>query len=299
VTTSRFPAVALALALWLLPDPARPAGFVNQLGITLDDKEGPLRAPEGVACGDKGVLVVADTGNARLLTYTWRDGRLAGGAPIRLAQVTVPVRLQIDGHGDVLVLDRRTRRIVRVDAAGKYAGTVELRGASGPGAVVVTAFKLDAADNLYALDVAGRRVLVARPDGRVTRELALPRGGEEFTDLAVDQGGRVLAVDAVGSRLWAADKGTSAFKALGEGLKDRVAFPIYLFEDRGRLWLVDQHGHGLVQLSADGAFQARELEMGWMAGKVYYPAQACTTGDGLIFVADRSNNRIQAFSDGR
>jgi hypothetical protein len=291
-------AILLAAAVAAAPGTARPAGLMPLLNITFDDKEEPLLAPEGVACSGQGAIVVADTGNGRLLLYRLRDGRLTGGAPVRLAEVTSPARVQIDGRGDVLVLDRRTRRIVRVDAAGKFAGVVELKGAAGA-AVVPLAFRVGAAGELYVLDVAGRRVLVAGPEGRVRRELPLPRGLEEFVDLAVDQAGRLLALDAVGARLWVAERDATTFKPLSVSLKDRVAFPVYLLEDRGRLSLVDQHGHGLVQLGADGGFQGRDLEMGWAPGKLYYPAQACSNGEGLVVIADRGNNRVQVFTDSR
>ena len=46
----------------------------------------------------------------------------------------------------------------------------------------------------------------------MTREIPLPRGEAEFTDVAVDGTGRILAVDSVGSRVWAADKGAKEFK---------------------------------------------------------------------------------------
>jgi len=292
-------AAILSLATLAAPGTARPAGLTYRSGISTDDKEEPLRAPEGVACSDKGALVVADSGNGRLLTYTYRDGRLGGGTPVKIAEATYPVRVQIDSRGEVLVLDRRTRRIVRVDTAGKFAGTVELRAASGPPVVVPVAFKLDAADNIYVLDVVARRVVVAGPDGRVSRELPLPKGGEEFTDVAVDGAGRILALDAVGGRLWAADKQATAFKAIGESLKDRVSFPVYVAESGGKLYVTDQHGHGLILLGIDGRFVGRELEMGWISGRVYYPAQVCVSGEGLVFVADRNNNRVQVFSESR
>lgn len=300
MTTLQSGAAMLVLAaLAAAPGAARPASLTFQLEITTDDKEEPLRAPEGVACSDQGAVVVADTGNGRLLTYTYRDGRLGGGTPVRLAEASYPTRVQIDSRGNVLVLDRRTRRIVRVDAAGKFAGTVELRADSGPPAVVPLAFKLDAADNLYVLDVAARRVVVAGPDGQVSRVLPLPKDGEEFTDVAVDGAGRILALDSVGARLWAADKAATTFKAIGESLKDRVSFPIYVAEAQGVLYLTDQNGHGLAVLGADGTFLRRELDMGWIKGKVYYPAQLCVSGEGLVLVADRNNNRVQVFSGAR
>jgi hypothetical protein len=164
---------------------------------------------------------------------------------------------------------------------------------------VPAAFKLDSSDNLYVLDVAARRVLVAGADGRVSRQIPLPKGGEEFTDVAVDGAGRILALDSIGARLWAAGRGETVFKAMGASLKDRVSFPVYVAVGSGKLYVVDQNGHGVVLLGADGSFVGKELEMGWIKGKVYYPAQLCLGADGLVFLADRNNNRVQVFSESR
>lgn len=296
MTTLRYSTAILALAALAGPGIARPASMKHELSIYQDEKEVWLKLPEGVACSDKGALVVADTGNGRLLLYTYREGKLAGGSEVKLAEVPYPVRVQIDGKGNVLVLDRRSRRIVQVDAAGKFAGAIEWKGITGASAVSPIAFKVDASDNLYVLDVAARRVLVAEPSGKVIREIALPRGETEFTDVAVDGAGRILAVDSVGLRVWAVDRGAKEFKPLGVGLKDRVSFPTYLVEDHGKMYLVDHNGNGIALLGADGEFLGRELEMGWTNGKVYYPSQMCVNADGLAFVADRNNNRVQVFS---
>ncbi len=295
MTTLRNGTAILALAaLAAVPAAARPASFKHELSIYQDDKEAPLKAPEGVGCGDKGAVVVADTGNGRLLLYAYRDGKLSGGTEVRLAEATYPVRVQVDAKGNVLVLDRRSRRIVRVDTAGKFAGAVEWKNVVGT--VTPAAFKVDASGGLVVLDVAARRVVIADPGGKVTREIPLPRGGAEFTDVAVDGTGRILAVDSVGSRVWVADKGAKEFQPLGPSLKDRVSFPIYLAVDQGKSYLVDQNGNGIAVLGSDGAFLGRELEMGWMNGRVYYPAQMCVNAEGLAFVADRGNNRVQVFS---
>ena len=44
--------------------------------VYADEKGGGLKLPEGVACDDKGQLVIGDTGNDRLLRFTLR-GRKA------------------------------------------------------------------------------------------------------------------------------------------------------------------------------------------------------------------------------
>ena len=295
-TLRKSTSILAVLALSALPVVAHAAGLKHEVSIYVDEKDEPIRSPEGVACGDKGAIVVADTGNGRLLLYTYRDGKLAGGTAVKLAEAPYPVRVQIDGKGNVLVLDRRSRRVVRVDTAGKFAGAVEWRGAGGSAPVSPISFKLDAAGNFHVLDVAARRVLVADPGGKVTRDIALPRGESEFTDVAVDGAGRIFAVDSVGSRVWVAEAGAKEFKVLGASLKDRVSFPVYVVEDHGKLYLVDQNGNGIAVLGTDGSFLGRELDMGWQDGKVYYPGQMCVTLDGQVVLADRANNRVQVFS---
>lgn len=273
------------------------AGLRHQKTIYVDAAEVPLRNPEGVACDDRGAVVVADTGNGRLLTYTWKDGALDGGAQVKLAQLPYPVRVQIDGKGFVLALDRRSHRVVRIDAKGAFAGFVEAAGASSP--VAANAFKLDATDHVYLLDVAAGRVVVVAPDGRVARELALPKRNG-ITDLAVDSGGRIYVIDAVTAVVFAAEKGATSFQPLSASLKDVMSFPIYLTADnRGKLYVVDQNGNAVVKLGVDGKFQGRDLATGWSEGTVYYPGQLCVNGEGDVVVADRNNNRVQIFAAAR
>jgi sugar lactone lactonase YvrE len=297
VSRTRNVAAALALALLVPAATARAesAGFRHEKSIYFDDKEVPLRNPEGVACTDGGALIVADTGNGRLLTYTWKDGSLTGGAAIKLPQLPYPVRLQLDRKGDLLVLDRKLRRIGRVDVKRAFAGYVEVKGVSDPAAVVPVSFRVDDSDNLYLLDVAGSRVLVLDPTGKVTREIGLPKTGE-FTDMAVDPQGKIYVVDSANAAVWYVEKGAGAFQQLTKGMKDRVSFPAYLIFQRGRLLLVDQNGMGVVVLGSDGAYQGRELSLGWNDGQLYYPAQICVSSGDEIFLADRQNNRVQIFA---
>jgi streptogramin lyase len=297
VSRTRNIVVVLALTLIAPGSTARAesAGFRHEKSIYFDDKEGPLRNPEGLVCTDGGALVVADTGNGRLLTYIWKDGSLTGGAPIKLPQLPHPVRLQLDRKGDLFVLDRKVRRIGRVDVKRAFAGYVEVKGVSDPAAVVPVSFRIDEADNLYLLDIAGSRVLVLDPTGKMTREIGLPKTGE-FTDVAVDPQGKIYVVDSANSAVWAAEKAAGVFQPFTKSMKDRVSFPAYLVIHRGRLFLVDQNGMGVVVLGPDGAYQGRELSLGWNDGQLYYPGQMCLSGGDEVFLADRQNNRVQIFA---
>jgi hypothetical protein len=296
-----FSTLLLLASAVALPGVAAAEGiaFVHDSSIYADAKDGPLSQPEGVACTANGAVVVGDTGNHRLVLFTFKEGRLGGGTEVKLAQLTVPTRVQITSKGDVLALDAKTHRIVQVAANGSFGGFLDPKNVQGPGDVVVGSFKVDGADNVYVLDIANRRVLVLDRAGTVTRQVDLPAERTTvITDVAVDVGGTLYAIDGVGAGVWVAEKGAAAFKPLVKDLKDRMSFPTYVTASKGRLFLVDQYGSGVVLLGVDGSYQGRQLSIGWSDGLVNYPAQLCLSVAGFAFVADRFNYRVQVFSTG-
>jgi streptogramin lyase len=189
--------------------------------------------------------------------------------------------------------------VFRVDPKGAVLGTLELKaGASALNALPV-AFKVDGADNVWVVDAVGARVVAFDPAGKVTRPIDLPKGTAAITDLHVDVGGSVYVLDGSQAAIWVAEKGAQAFKPFMASMKDKMSFPVYLTGAKGRLYVVDQNGNGVVVLGADGSYQGRQLGIGWGDGFVYYPAQMCVNGLGDVFVADRGNHRVQIFSTGR
>jgi hypothetical protein len=261
----------------------------------VDGKGDPLKGPEGVACTAAGRVVAADSGNGRLLTWDFKDGALTGGTSLRFPELGYPARVQIDSKGNVLSLDRKTRRIVRVNDQGKFGGFVAPKGLPLANGYFPTAFKLDASDNVYVLDVASSRVVVLDKTGAFQRQISEP-GDANFSDIAVDAKGTLLAVDGTHGVVYASAPGASAFLPLSKSLKDSMSFASYIATGPGVIVLVDNHGNGLVVLAADGTYLGRRLSIGWSAGLIYYPGQICIDERGDTFVADRGNNRVQAFT---
>lgn len=272
---------------------AEPLAFTHAATLYADAKGVALQAPEAVAC-TASTVVVGDTGAGRLVLYPVKDGVVAGGTEVKLSAGAVPSRVQIDPKGNVLLLDRRARRIVRIGQGGAPLGAVRLE-AAGAG-VVPGAFKLDADGNVVVLDVGmAPSVLVIDAAGGLVRRLPLPAG--EFTDVAAGADGTLYAVEAGAAVVYAAPKAAPPFKPLGKPLKEVMNFPGYLaVTPGGNLVLVDQNGMGLVVLGPDGSYQGRQLSIGWTPGLVYYPGQICVDGGGLAYVADRGNNRVQVFA---
>ncbi|WP_242343200.1 NHL repeat-containing protein [Anaeromyxobacter terrae] len=275
---------------------AESVSFKHQATVYRDAKDGKLSAPEGVACNDAGLLVVADTGNARLLTYFVKEGAVTPAAEVKVPQLKHPVRLQLDSKGNMLVLDRKLRRIARLDPKGAFQAYLDVKPA-GVAEVVPTSFKVDRADSVYVLDATAGKVFVVDAAGSVTATLPLPTDAGTFTDVAVDAAGTIYVLDGVRAAVWSAAKGATAFSPLGKSFKDYASFPTYLMaNNRGVLLVVDQNGAGIVMLGQDGSYLGRQLSLGWTDGLLYYPSQICLDAQGEAFVADRSNNRVQMFT---
>ncbi len=297
IRASTLLAAALAVAPALARADATP--FVFDRAVYQDDKEIPFKSPEGVACNDAGDVVVADSGNGRLVLFRYVGGSMSLGTELRPAGLAYPRRVQLDSKGNILVLDSRARKILKFDAKGAALGAYDPKPGASALNSLPTAFKLDSADNVYVVDAVGGRVVVFDPAGTVTRQIELPKDTSSITDVFVDGAGIVYVVDGSKAAMWSVEKGGQAFKPFTQGMKDKMNFPTYLTGGKGRFFVVDQNGNGIVVLGADGSYQGRQLAIGWSDGYLYYPAQLCVTSAGTAFVADRGNNRIQVFDTNR
>jgi hypothetical protein len=296
-----FPYVVVALGLLLLAVPAprsAPAVRLKPLPpIYIDSKGSGLKEPEAVACDGGSTLIVADTGNGRLLKYSVEGSQVTPAGEIKLPELPYPIQVQVDPKGGILALDGKLRKIARLSPAGEFKGYVEIKGETAPGPVVPKSFKIDGEGRLYVLDIFHSRILVAGGDGQLQRRIDYPADPGFISDLAVDSRETVYAVQSTGSRVFVARKGDAALGPLTGSMKEDMAFPVAIAaDDQGHLFISDKEGSGIVILGSDGSFRGRQSEMGWKEGFLHYPIGLCTTGPGILFVADRGNNRIQPFA---
>lgn len=264
--------------------------------VAADANEAVLKSPEGIACTNKSSFIVADTGNGRLLRYTFQDRKLTGGTEIKAAEIPKPVLLQLNSKEEIYVLDGGKRRIARLNADGTFSGYFEPQGVTEPATVVVKSFKIDSSDHIFLLDIYGARVIVADQAGKVLRQVKFPEGAGFISDLAVTQGGDILLVDSIKPAVYVAQKDAAQFQPLVKDLKDYVKFATYITTDsRGTVYVVDQNGGSILAMGLDGTVVGRQLELGWKNSLVYYPSQTCVNNAGEVFVADRGNSRVQIF----
>ena len=288
--------IVLLAALLAAAAPAAPTVHLRPLApIDADAKGSGMKEPSAVAFDGASTLVVADTGNGRLLTYTLAGGKATPKAEIRLPELPYPIRVQITREGRILALDGKHRRLVRIAPSGTFEGFVSPPAAAGE--VVPRSFAIDGAGDLYLLDIFKARVLVLDAQERLLRTITFPADTGFLSDVAVDARGTVFAIDSVDRRVYSADKDATALAPYGPALKDDVAFPTALTVDgTGRLFIADEHGGGIVILGPGGSFRGRQASMGWTEGALRYPSGLCMGPDASLLVADRENDRVQPYA---
>jgi hypothetical protein len=287
----------IAVLFFPLPFSEGAMKFRYMTSIYADDKGLSLKQPEGVACGGESLLIVADTGNGRLLRYNIKEGAIEEGTTeIKVEQLSYPIKTEINSRGEIYIFDRKQRSIVRFSPSGEFRGYLQPVGLPSQTAYVPRSFTIDRNDNIYILDILSERVLVLNAGGRYVRQIKLPREYGFFSDLAVDFKGTVLLIDGVNGKVFSAAKNSTSFSPLASSLKEYVRFPANLTTDeRGRIYLADRNGGSILILGQDGSFLSRQSGMGWKEGSLNYPAQMCMNNKGEIFIADTNNSRVQIF----
>jgi hypothetical protein len=292
--------IILIIGILLLPMrsfSAETMKFLYLQCVYFDNEGGGIKEPEGVACNDKSMLVIGDTGNDRLLRYTLEERNLKGGSEIKIPQLSSPIRVQINSKGEIFALDGKRRRIVRLNPDGSFKSYVDPEGVPSPAAFVPRSFKLDKEDHIYILDIFTARVLVLNPEGKYQKQIPFPKDFGFFSDLAVDWRGNILLIDCVKAMVFSAAKESSSFTPLTKNLREYSDFLTSITTDsRGIIYLVDEDGGGIVILGQDGSYLGRQLSMGRNERLLYFPSQMCVNERGEVFVSDRGNSRIQIFT---
>ena len=275
---------------------AETANLRHVMSIYFDQKEAGFKQPEGVACDARGRVIVADTGNGRLVRFNLLEGKLGGGDEIRLPQITAPSLIHVTSKGDLCVLDGKQRRIVRLGPDGEFKAVLAFDGAPPPATIVLKSFAIDAFDNVYALDVFSGRVLMLDARGRFQRALSLPADAGFIADVTVDTTGTVFLLDSIKRRLYWAAKDAAEFSRLGGDLTQQLGtMPSSLTASKGMLFIAEGSGSSIITFGRDGSFLSRQLKPGWEEGTLNYPSQVCINDRDEVFIADRDNSRIQVF----
>lgn len=289
--------VFVMLAAPLKTRAAETVRFRYDMSLYTDDQGIPLKQPQGLGCTDNSVLVVADTGNSRLLRYTLTEAADKPGVQVlKPAAAVYPQKVRLNGQGEMYVFDGKQRRVMHLSAEGKYLGFIDPVGTPEPAQIAVRSFDIDADGNLYYLDILSRRVLVCNSKGEYLQQVQFPQEYGFFSDLAVDARKSIFLIDSINAQVFTAKPGEAQLSPLSQKLAEYARFPTDItLDQQGYIYLADRNGSKIVVVGRDGTYVGKISALGWKEGLLGHPTQICLNKSGEMFIADTSNNRVQKF----
>jgi len=273
---------------------AETAKLKHLVSVYADVDGKKLQNPDGVACPDDSFLV-ADSGNGRIVRFSYKNATLTTEGQYPLDNV-YPTIMQVNAQGEIYYLDGKQRRIGMLSASGEPKGNLKFAGLPAPETLIPKSFRVDKEGNIHLLDIFSERVVSVSPAGNFIKSIPFPEQYGFFSDLAIDQRGKIFLLDSINAVVYVQNEQGDGFAPLSKNMKEYMNFPTGIALDRnGQIFLTDQYGSGLVLLGRDGAFLGRKIGMGWIDGLLFYPSQLCINSSNEIFIADRSNSRVQVF----
>jgi len=167
----------------------------------------------------------------------------------------------VNSKGHVFVFNRSERALMEFTAKGKYRRTL--------GAGVFTqphGLRIDAEDNFWATDVGSHIVVKMDPKGRILMVLGVKGRAEEW-----HQAGHLRCFNEPND---------------------------LAFGPKGEIYVTQGHGKGesrVIKFDASGEFVKTWGGEGAGPGQFNVPHSIVTDAKGNLYIADRSNQRIQVF----
>ncbi len=263
--------------------------------INADETGGSMLYPTGVACGE-GNLLVADSGNGRLLSGKVLENRDPLLQSLQIPQIKVPIGVLRLTNGNYLVLDGQGKRVGKIDGVNMtFQGYLKLQGVPEPSETIIKSLAVDSSDRIYLLDSFGARVLVADESGQFLRAIDFPENHGFISDLSVDQAGIVYLVDSVENQILVATSEDKQFKPLAHSQEGAVDFLTDVVAGQTGLFLVDRRQGRIVLVGFEGSILEYKFGSGFENGQLRSPSDLCLDSKGRLFVADQGNNRVQIF----
>jgi len=167
----------------------------------------------------------------------------------------------VNSRGHIFVFNRSEHALMEFEADGGYIRTMARGMFTRPHGL-----RIDAEDNIWVTDTGSHIVLKMTPSGRILMVLGVQGLAGEYHAY-----GHLRAFDEPNDL------------AFGPG---------------GEIFVCQGHGKGdsrLIKFDAEGNFVKTWGGKGTGPGQFDQPHSVVTTASGLLFVADRSNQRIQVF----
>jgi len=161
---------------------------------------------------------------------------------------------------------------------------------------------VDRAGAIFVADYHNHRIQKFDPNGQFLQTWGEKGEGpgqfDEPHGIAVDQAGNIYVADRNNGRIQVFTGDGALISILGEEfLEDDRLEPLGVTVDvGGNVYVADMHKHRIVKFSADGKVLSQWGDRGQRPGQFNVPTNIAIRSDGMIFVSEEGNFRIQLFS---
>lgn len=288
--------VVLAVAAIAVIYSNRPVGTVYTQMRPSNIVTGPpgneLNKPTAVAVGLRGELIIADTGNKRVVVME-EDGRYSlnfGGPGSGRAELGQPVSLDVAPNGSVYVADREKQAIFVFSSEGQYLYKIFDR---QPGKFIPLGIKVGKDGNILVFNAAEKKFRLYDAKRRLIRTLPW----DTDSDITA------FDMDPEESRLYGINPDNEVYyEMIGTTVKvqgkQKVLSPQGVVYNRSRQIVIvsDSLKNKLVVFGKNGSYLGEFGGTGNGMGEFNYPAGLALDESGKLYVADRDNNRIVIYN---
>ena len=260
-----------------------------------------LNNPWGVAVDKRGLVIIAEYGGNCIISVYSSGKRIRsfgqkGSAPGRFQ---CPCGVAVDRAGNILVVDNGNHRIQKFTAEGKFVATVGSKGDKPLQFSYPVGIGISPSEKVYVCDNNNRGVQILNPDLTFSTSFGSKGSGDgQFNrpfDVAFDSRGNVYVADSGNHRIQVfTEEGRFLRKFGKEGRGDgELNWPVGVAIADDVVYVAEGENHRISLFTSEGHFLRSFGTQGEGPGQFDWPRGIAVDKDGLVYVCDSRNGRLQ------
>lgn len=261
--------------------------------------EDELRSPHGIAADPSGLVLVADTGNDRVVILR-RSGSRLEPEGLLSGDFLEPWGVALDGSGGVYVTDREGGVLLRYDSpADTLPERTPLDRPTGVDAVYRDPWYHNEESFVVAVTEGGTTLVKLQGDSVAAETHPADCGGAVFNYPVIDFYGNVWVTDSVSCRIHKFDSGLAYLGSFGNPGTGDLEFDrptgIAVWRRFGQIFIAEREGARYFWVGSD----IRDLEIAQEGRELTVTGTLTEYSTVLAAVEDGAGERVAVLGDGR